>query len=360
MFSKLSKQHSKTKFGQNRINFQHKKLTQFSSKTKKNQRGGLFDHSKEVIPLPSTEYNPQTLELVGEGGFGVLAMGETESGQFAIKLIKSISQCGSAKAESSIHNEVYQTYLEFAEYAHNNPAYQLLYIPQPLSYQEFPLRIVQIGEKKFETRCSYTMEYMSPIDIGNNIHDGQPIQLHVAYALKQGFIEENPYRGYMIGMGKLDSLLQHLNELYPNKKQPTSSTQIYEAIGIAVGCAIFGSGHNPIDFQFMISEYNGEFRLIGFDFGMFTKIKEYDKKTMSEIYDYLLNSPYIGMHLTSDIELLPFIKGLVSTVKPLVQLYGSDVPQYHGFQYLLDNFLSEFDELEPYGQYFDELAQNKI
>lgn len=357
MSIKLSKWHDEVKSIQTRTGLPYKKAMSLASQLRKNQHGGLFDKSKKVIPLPSTEYKFENYQLIGEGGFGVVARGETKSGPFAIKLIKSHSQCQSAKEEAFIHNEVYQTYLEFGEFADENSAYKILYIPKPLSYQEFPLQMVQIGHRRFESRCSYTMEYMSPIDIEINIFDNTPIQLHVAYASKEGFIEGNPYRGYMSG-ADLDSLLQRLDKKYPNKPKPTNSSQIYEAIGIAVGCAIFGSGYNPADFQFMISEYFGEFRLIGFDFGMFKKIKNYDKKTMSKIYTDLIYSPYIGAHFTDNIQLLPFMKGLASTVKPLIKLYGVDIPEYSGFKYLFDNFVDDYPKLEQYRQDFNELIEN--
>ena len=332
----------------------------------KKQKGGLFDRSKTVKPVQSIKYDLDNLQLVGEGGFGVVAMLNLPSEKLAIKFIKTTSLCRSAQMEATIHNEVYQSFIELGSLVPDGhvpdgnvpqyPVYQILHIPKPLAFTTIKPTELKIGSRLFTTSCYYVMEYMEPINIGANLYEGQPIQLHVVATKSPTLLPDDPYRGYFIGVGQLDNLLNHLKEIYPNISRPISSRQIFEAIGIACGCAIFGSGYNPKDFQFMISRYDNQFKLIAFDFGMFEKIDNYHHDIMDAISDDLMYSPYIGLHMTDDIDsAFRFLLGMATTVKPLIKLYGANCPEQTGFLFIVNYFI---DNLIGLGQYYDRITQH--
>src|ERR1700722_4423503 len=146
-----------------------------------NQKGGLFDKSKKVKPVSSSnDYDLKDIQLIGEGGFGVVGLVQTPVGPVAVKLIKSATLCRSAKMECDIHNQIYQTYVELGQYVGHYQSYDILYIPKPLFYMDYDTSFqIKVGHRVFDTSCSYTMEYMKPINIETNVFHGQPIQLHI-------------------------------------------------------------------------------------------------------------------------------------------------------------------------------------
>lgn len=325
-------------------------------KLKNEQWGGLYNKSLQIIPLPRIQYELKNPKIVGFGGYGIIVVTRLNAEELATKLIQTESDCKKAQTESTIHNEVYQAFQELKQYLGDYDPYKILHIPKPISYAEHIGRKVKIGDQVAKTSCSYGMEYMIPLNIKLNIHDNQPIQLHISASDVPRLVG---YRGYMIGVGRLDSMLETLNQYYPNYKKPSSSIAIYTSIGIALGCSIFGCHYNPKDLQFMLSEYNGEIKVVGFDFGMFEKFSDFGSHIIDSIFYEMLNSPYIGVHWTDNIDAMAaMLTGIAVSVKPLVKLYGEQCDEYIGFVELFKKFYDREPILWYCATMIDALVKN--
>jgi hypothetical protein len=145
---------------------------------------------------------------------------------------------------------------------------------------------------------------------------------------------------------QLHNLLKLLNDEHPEIKKPQSIFDVIEAIGIAVGCAIFSSKYNPKDFQFMLSEFNGEYKVVGFDFGLFEKIKQFDHTTMEQIFNDIIISPYLGMFMSGYEN--NFLHGIALVVKQFVKLYGENCDEFNGFKILIELFTQEITSIMNY------------
>jgi len=313
----------------------------------KKQIGGMLSNTTKISPLEEKDYDLSNIKLIGSGGYGIVGIIPYQTTFLAIKLIKGTHVCSSAKDESTIHNNVYCAFKELED-SLKDTSYKYLYIPKPMSFKNYDVpKTLTFANSDFESQmisCSYAMEYMIPINIKKNIYENNPIQIHISASLNEGFIKNSEYRGYMIhSIFQLHNLLKLLNDENPKIKKPQSIFDVIEAIGIAVGCAIFSSKYNPKDFQFMLSEFNGEYKIIGFDFGLFEKIENFDSITMNQIFDDIIMSPYLGMFMSGYEN--SFLNGISLVVKQFVKLYGKDCKEFNGFKILVDLFTKEITSI---------------
>jgi hypothetical protein len=321
-----------------------KKYTDLRKSIKNNIHGGMLNNCSSE--LPQKDYDLSNVSIYGMGGFGIIVRTIDNGEDIAIKLIKSVSECKSAKIESNIHNNVFCA-LENIRDAIHNTSCRYLHIPQPKAYKSFPqpVKINSIYPEISEAsiNCLYSMEFMYPINIGVNVYGNIPIQLHIARSNNDGLLPNSPYRGYF--MKNIDSLQSVANKL------SITIEDTFTAMGIALGCAIFMCQYNPLDFQFMFSLYKNEYKIIGFDFGKFTHFDVFDAKNMETIYNDMANSSYIGEWFNYDDTISRYLlTGMALVVKQIKNKIG--------FSILFDMFAKYQSSLNTYKQLLYTLIEN--
>lgn len=289
----------------------------------KQQSGGSFSANRVIPPLQKVNVDVSKATLIGQGGFGIVVKTE-EKEPIAVKLITDANTCTTSDEERNIQNELSDALIELQSLIPKDleKLYNLLYIPKPFAHQiNVDKYTLPDGEIK-DIKCSYAMEYMTPIDIEVNKFKDTLVQLHIAlYEGHKGFPSVNERRGYM--MGKLEDFDWILGEV--QKKHPQfqyTKNEIMKSVGLLFGSAVFGAHYIPKDFQTMLSIYNNQIKLVNFDFDFY---KKFDMNTLTRddigtigylISECITRSPYIMSIIDTDEDLAnEFWAGIVIILK---------------------------------------------
>jgi len=318
-------------------NFNYNKYLKYKFKHSQLEKmiGGLIEEINKDIPeINDQNINLNGIQKIGKGGFGIIGLvNNTTFGNIAIKLIHNFHSCNDAKKESNIHNKIYMIYNKLRNHMNTN-SFNNLHITKPFSYHN-SRQLVKIDDEMIEIYCYYAMEYAEPIDIIENKFGDIPIQLHINKTV-QGFLENQEFRGYF--HKDINDMIRKIKLLYPNISMPQIDTEIIESIGIAVGIAIFGARYNPLDYQFMISKINNQFKIVAFDYGLFESYDATEFATkLNDIYDGLVANPYIGEFLFDANLTDAFLIGVARAVKAISVINGSN--------YVIDNFKLLYDKI---------------
>lgn len=313
-------------------------------------------------PLPIRDLNDFDFSLtryVGEGGFGVVVVPNNEP-TLALKLIK-YTKCQDGKEESNVHNNIYLGFMEIGlnlDVAHISQPYFYSRLKHTITYDSPVAKKQTIG-------CVYGMEYLEPINIGENIlkddQFGDRIsQLHIAnIGTDKNY---NKPRGFWFGnialFKKTYTNILKLGIPCPN------FDQIFYCVGYIFAVAFLYEMYNPDDLQFMLSIHHDKIKVIGFDFGGFKKIDQWIPSNINVIFDSFISSPYLGAWITEDPSsnldiIINMTQGIVDIVKIIVSKYGVSCPQYQIGYTLFVKKLTESVNMSYFVEYLS-LVKNEI
>ena len=268
--------------------------------------------------------------VVGEGGNGVIV----RDSSCAIKLIKNISTCRSSIQEFHKHFNVYETFNSISKYIDTQEfkeIYDVSYIPKPLTFYDYKIPTkINISDKTYNISCLYSMEYMEPANIEDNLCEGVLIPVHIANISHKGCFGT---RGYFLT--SLIDLQETIEKLEVKYETPNVKKLLFKSQGFLFGCAWLGAGYNPKDFQFMLSIIKGKLHVVGFDFGMFEPYNFKSDYDFDGLYWDFSISMYMFIVLCEGTyeevrnNVLDFLKGVAYVVRTIKAINPKDIRIEH-------------------------------